>query len=617
MGYTVSFKLYFVTHLTGGSIVVEPANPKLSSASCLLESSCCRWILLPLRSPSSTAAQSRHPIPIPAPNPNGRSAAMAAAACAAAARMFAYNATLCACDPGYYLSPNGTACVSLSTAGGGTGGAFDDWQVGAVGAESRNQTLYFLAPVLSLDAVRRLTQSQAVLLVIAFLTLLSWFAFCATARLAGRHHAAASGARRRFFRARFWISRLDCIFDTQHWAADQQVLKKRKTELGGACSVAALILFIGLVTVLLYQAIKRRNVEVHRVKPANAPDLLSFVNDIEFHITTVSAMSCAQVTPPATIAMGTPGFMDFRVLPLSTLLTYTCQNTSQGPSITLKCDRCRMPPRDHYVTWQFVDLPGHPAAAVGFQFNLTTKQTGDNEHVSFVSGTIDSDNYGDEKLKTFRGRDSNVLKIQLFPQIYHKLQDLKLLQPLLQDFTQGSTFSDVGSLNASLQNPRDGVINTTLYISYLSDYIVEISNESVIGPVSILASIGGLYAFSVAIFLCLMSQCEARIKKFRDEDTRMLEILSKQRAHRNWDKVRKFVMYTWGPSNLDPSDKSGKWPEASMMDSLHGSFHKKRKPTRRAASNANRMMRVPGDNMGAIDIERGGEMQRSSSSRQP
>jgi hypothetical protein len=136
----------------------------------------------------------------------------------AAARIFAYNATLCACDPGYYLSStaNSTACVSLPTSGGG--GAFSDWQVGAVGAGSRNQTLYFLAPVLSLDAVRRLTQSQAVLLFIALVTLLSWLAFCAAARLAGRHHAAASGTRRRFFRARFWISRLDCLFDTQHWA---------------------------------------------------------------------------------------------------------------------------------------------------------------------------------------------------------------------------------------------------------------------------------------------------------------------------------------------------------------------------------------------------------------
>jgi hypothetical protein len=113
-----------------------------------------------------------------------------AAACTAAARMFAYNATRCACDPGYYLS-NGTSCVSLPTAGGG-GGAFSDWQVGAVGAGSRNQTLYFLAPVLSLDAVRRLTQSQAVVLVASLLTLLSWLAFCANARLAGRDPADCS-----------------------------------------------------------------------------------------------------------------------------------------------------------------------------------------------------------------------------------------------------------------------------------------------------------------------------------------------------------------------------------------------------------------------------------------
>lgn len=559
----------------------------------------------PIHPSSSPLQHGLPPLPCPPWLTWREQASRAAMACAAAARMFAYNATLCACDPGYYLSSANSSCVSLAAAGSGT--TFADWQVGSVGA-SRNQSLYFLAPVLSLDAVRRLTQSQAVLLFTALVTLLSWLAFCAAARFAGRDPT----GNKKLFRARFWISRLDCIFDNQHWADDQQVLRKRKTELGGMCSVAALILFTGLVTVLLYQAIKKRNIEVHRVKPANAPDLLSFVNDIEFHITTVSSMSCSQVTAPSTIAMGTPGFMDFRVLPLPTLFTYTCQNTSQGPSISLKCSGCRMPPRDHYVSWQFVDIPRQPAAAVGFQFNLTTKQTGDEQHVNFVSGTINSDNYGDKKLKTFRGTDSNVLKIQLFPQIYNKLHNLKLLQPLLQDFTPGSTFSDVTSFNASLQNPADGVINTTLYISYLSDYIVEISNESVLGPVSILASIGGLYAFSVAIFLCFMAQCETRIKKLRNEDTRMLKILSKRRAQQNWDKLRKFVMYTYGPSNLDPTDRSGKWPEGSVMDSLHGSFHKKRKPTRRAASNVNRAKRVPTE-MG-IDIERVGELQQSSGS---
>ncbi|KAL6890555.1 hypothetical protein ACP4OV_008810 [Aristida adscensionis] len=531
----------------------------------------------------------------------------------AAAHMFVYNATLCACDPGYYLLPaaaaNGSGGGSCAALPSHAGGGFGDWQVGSVGA-SRNQSLYFLAPVLQLDVVRRLTQSQAVLLWCALAALLSWLAFCAAARLAGRDPA----AHKTLYGARFWVSRLDCIFDNNHWADDQQVLKKRKTELGGTFSVASLILFIGLVTALLYQAIQRRNIVVHRVKPANAPDLLSFVNDLEFHITTISSMTCAQAMAPSTIAMGTPGFMDFRMVPLSTLFTYSCQNTSQGPSITLKCNGHRIPPRDHYVSWQFKDLPRQPAAAIGFQFNLTAKQHGDDKHVSFVSGTLSSDNYADNKLKTFRGPDSNVLKIQLFPQIYNNHHNLKLFQPLVQDFTQGSTFSDVSSLNASLQNPRDGVINTTLYISYLSDYIVEISNETTLGPVSILASIGGLYAFSVAIFLCVMAQCEARIKRLHDEDTRMLKTLSKQRAQRNWDKVRKYVMYTWGPSNLDPTDRSGKWPEGSMMDSLHESFHKRRKPSKRASSSVNNLKRVPAD-VGAIDIERVGEMQQSNSSR--
>ena len=139
----------------------------------------------------------------------------------AAAHMFAYNATLCACDPGYYLRANGSSgsgngsssCVSLPGGSGSGGGGFGDWQVGSVGA-TRNQSFYFLTPVLSLDVVRRLTQSQAVLLWAALAALLSWFAFCAGARFAGQDPA----RHKKLFHTRFWISRLDCIFDNNHYA---------------------------------------------------------------------------------------------------------------------------------------------------------------------------------------------------------------------------------------------------------------------------------------------------------------------------------------------------------------------------------------------------------------
>jgi hypothetical protein len=37
-------------------------------------------------------------------------------------------------------------------------------------------------------------------------------------------------------------------------------------------------------------------------------------------------------------------------------------------------------------------------------------------------------------------------------------------------------------------------------------------------------------------------QCEGRIKKLHDEDTRMLKILSKQCAQRNWNKVKHILI---------------------------------------------------------------------------
>lgn len=193
-------------------------------------------------------------------------------------------------------------------------------------------------------------------------------------------------------------------------------------------------------------------------------------------------MSCSHLRGLDSLVIGTPGFIDYRVFPLSTYVSYNCQNTSRGPTISLKCNSCQIPRRNHYMSWQFVDLLNDPATAVGFQFNLTAKDHGDDRHVSFVSGTMKSESYTNDKPKTFRGPDLNILKIHLFPQAYHSKHNLKLIQPLFHDFIPGSSFSEASDLQVSLQTPEDGLINTTLYISYLSDYIVEIDNENVMSP---------------------------------------------------------------------------------------------------------------------------------------
>lgn len=221
---------------------------------------------------------------------------------------------------------------------------------------------------------------------------------------------------------------------------------------------------------------------MHNVRPTNAPDLVSFINDLDFNITTVSSMTCSHLRSIGTLVIGSPGSIEHRVSPLSIFANYSCHNTSMGPTINLKCSSCRVPRDNFYVSWNFVDLPNDPAAAVGFQFNLTTKKHGDSKHVSFVSGKLKSGSVVDDRPYTFRGSDVNILKFHLFPRIYRNLNNLSLIQPLFHEFVPGSAFFDTSKLQASLQSSKDGLINTTVHVDFISDYIIEIKNESILGP---------------------------------------------------------------------------------------------------------------------------------------
>ncbi|CAN4106373.1 unnamed protein product [Withania somnifera] len=287
---------------------------------------------------------------------------------------------------------------------------------------------------------------------------------------------------------------------------DQKVVIKRKTELGGTFSIASWILFIGLFAALLYHIIAKRTIEMHNVRATNAPDLAAFINDLEFNITTISSMSCLHLRGLGTVVTGNPGFFDYRFAPLSTFANYSCINTTKGPTIMLKCSRCPLSRDNAYISWQFVDLPNSPAAAAGFQFNLTAKDPKNKKHLSLVSGTLRNHSNFDNKPVTFRGLTPNILKFNLFPRMYHNLHDLRLIQPLLHEFLPGSCFNEISQLQASLESPNDGLINTTLYVNFLSSYIVEIKNQNVLGPVSFLADLGGLYCFSIGLFFYILVQ---------------------------------------------------------------------------------------------------------------
>ncbi|ESQ41643.1 hypothetical protein EUTSA_v10012976mg [Eutrema salsugineum] len=445
-----------------------------------------------------------------------------------------YNATRCACGIGQLLNRSSGSCEIFG------------WPSTISTDKDLNYSgISFAETLFAFDRIRKFTQSQAVFLEATLVMLLSWLLFCFFLRF-----TKLGDGRNVWFNLRWWITRLDVFFSTRHWLDDQKIVRKRKTELGGTLSVASWIVFIGLFAALLYQIITKRSIEVHNVRATNSPDLASFENDLEFNITAVSDMSCSNLRGIGNVVTGNPGFSDFKVASLSTFGNYSCKNTTSGPTVNFKCTRCRLTSDYIYISWHFVDLPDSPAAAVGFQFNFTTHNGADKKHISFVSGTLRNGSILDERPVTFRGTQGNILKFNLFPRIYHHLHDLKLIQPLFHEFIPGSVYRDTTQLQASLGRSTDGILNTTLFINYLSSYIVEIDHENILGPVSFLADLGGLYCISIGIFFYLLVQCEYRIKKLRNEDTIFRRIRNRRKALDHWDKLRRYVAYTWDCSIL-------------------------------------------------------------------
>ncbi|GAB2277200.1 hypothetical protein Dimus_011907 [Dionaea muscipula] len=441
-----------------------------------------------------------------------------------------YNKTLCACSPGYLFNGSTSSCTRFSISA-------SEWVL----SSGVDYSIGIPGTFLSFDRIKKFTQPQAVFLETTAFCVLIWLLFCGFVRF-----GKLGDGRTPWFRIRWWISRLDLSFATKHFLDDQKVVLKRKTELGGAFSMASWILFIGLFTALIYQDISRRSVEVHSVRAADASDLASFINDLDFNITTVSSMSCAQLRGLGTLFMGNPGFVDYRIASLSTFANYSCLNTSSGPTITLTCNNCPLTRDNVYISWQFVDVPNEPAAAVGFQFNLTARNRASAKHLSFVSGIVNNGSNQDAEAITYRGSDTNLLKFNLVPRIYHSLHNLKLVQPLFHEFLPGSYVTNAFQLQSSLQSSANGFINTTLSINFLSNYIVEIDHENVLGLVGFLANVGGLYCISIGIFFFLLMQCERRIKRLRREDQVLRSIRQRRKAQDHWDKLRKYVMYTWG-----------------------------------------------------------------------
>lgn len=125
---------------------------------------------------------------------------------------FSYNTSLCSCNPGFYF-PNQTTSNNCVQFGLG------NWSTG-LGVSPGPQP-FFLTTFFSVDSsIRRLTQSQAVLLETTLVVLLAWLVFCFCLRIKKIDETGKS----KVFKVRRGIGRLDFLFDTKHWTVHCEIL---------------------------------------------------------------------------------------------------------------------------------------------------------------------------------------------------------------------------------------------------------------------------------------------------------------------------------------------------------------------------------------------------------
>ncbi|THG06098.1 hypothetical protein TEA_008922 [Camellia sinensis var. sinensis] len=105
----------------------------------------------------------------------------------------------------------------------------------------------------------------------------------------------------------------------------------------------------------------------------------------------------------------------------------------------------------------------------------------------------------------------------------------------------------------------------------------------------------------------LATDCEYRIKKLRNEDSIMRKIRNRRKAQDRWDKLRKYVMYTWGCNTLDDSYnniREGTCCSSFMVESLHknGSSVKHRQHNKMDTISFNRKINFPCEKISEFSI---------------
>ncbi|GAQ83572.1 hypothetical protein KFL_001530130 [Klebsormidium nitens] len=379
-----------------------------------------------------------------------------------------------------------------------------------------------------------------------------WFLFCL-----GLRFAPLEG---NWFRLRYKISRCDVIFSKQHWFDEQKVLVKRRTEMGGALSLASLLFFLGAIVGLIWDLETQKQYTVESVMIASHQVIQGFENDLLFNLTGYGSLRCEMLQQPTV----TTGEIQEEVRTVSAIAagdSYTCVNNPDGVTLRVTCPNCTAGRENYLIQSEFADINGTQAYALGWAYDACAVHKS-REYKSCVSGKIAGASNGTyAPMATLRGELPTVLSFSFYPRIFRQFDpELLLLDTQFRQYTAGTFATDNATLQPLLAAPTG--VRVALLLELAGSFVLITETQSTNGVLTFLAKAGGLYTISYWLFYFILMQFEKRIKRLRYDDKRLNSLECTRIARLRWDKVRLFVKY----SRFGTRRKPGRRPGEVVLD---------------------------------------------------
>ena len=322
--------------------------------------------------------------------------------------------------------------------------------------------------------------------------------------------------RGKWLRARFIVSQCDLLFHSHHWVDPQKVLAKRRTELGGAFTIAVWISFIGFALGTLYEQVAVESPVSKSVRDTTFADIQQWTVSLDAHAVPLGGgTSCGQLVGASVSGLSADA--------ADASSTWGCEDTDAGALVSFACERCTLTRTAARISLSFA---GEGVQADGVEWEVCSPAPL-GHRIACTRGAEHSD-------RPLAGDEPTEISTRLVPEVIYASGELaeQLYQLRLSEVAPA-----VGG--------AAGAFSVDLIVELESDWLIlRTKDSSTDGFVTFLSKLGGLWTLCLTVFMLVLTQSEVHIHKLRYDDKLLIGLERQRRTVQKWEYVVGKLMHS-------------------------------------------------------------------------